>query len=909
MIWQAVHAGFGYFQREAGYTRTGSHGTRVHGRETGQWHEADLAVAHWLQHTSRDGDMQLHVHSQIAHVARTGTDGKWRAPDSLGYNEHIGAVAAIVSQHLEEALTARFGLEWAARDDGHGFEIKGISGEMMRVFSSRRASITADLRGRAARFEQRYGRAPSQRELAHLAQASNFSTRAAKHGRLDLAQAHAGWADKLARTLGVSLASVAPSVWHSRSRRAGPRTRGADAAVPTEVELARAAQKAIALAQQEKSAWTRADVIKYLGRVLPRSGMDPAAAAALLEDLADRALASEFEPVACLEAPEAVEVPRSLLRADGRSVYQRHGGTRYATRAQLAMEERMAAQASAGGAPRMMRAQAAHALGADPGRLGDALAGRAHDAREAQDARAGGGLREDQAAAALAVLTDGRLVSVLNAPAGSGKTRVLAEAARIWAARGGEVIGITPSQSARNTLAAGVPKSYNSAQFLGHLPGRRGARGPVPIGPGTLLVIDEASMLSGPDLADLIAYAAARGAKIILAGDTSQLQAVENGGGMALLAARLGYARLAEPVRFRRPWEQQASLRLRDGDTTVLAEYDQHGRIIGGEPEQMMDAAAAAYATLSADGTDTLLMAADHALRRELSRRIRDDLITLGIIQPGPAVTIADGTQASRGDLITCTRNDHTVEAGEPGRTLANGDLLRIEAVTPDGLLVRRALDPDPVTGQRRWTDRHFLFNRYHDAELGYAVTDHVGMGRTVTAGLTVITGTEDRQHAYVALSRGTDVNTAYVFTVSPKTADPVPGPRPAPELTRYDRRTTRPDATPAPAARQEALAVLAGVLARDGQLLSATQTRNQALSDADHLAILHAIWAAETTPARDQRYRDLLMGAVPPGYRRPPGHQARWLWRTLRAAELAGLDPAQALADAIAERDLVSRS
>jgi hypothetical protein len=86
MIWQAVPTGFGYFQREAGYTRTGSHGRRVHGRETGQWHEADLAVAHWLQHTSRDGDMQLHVHSQIAHTARTGTDGRWRAPDSLGYN-------------------------------------------------------------------------------------------------------------------------------------------------------------------------------------------------------------------------------------------------------------------------------------------------------------------------------------------------------------------------------------------------------------------------------------------------------------------------------------------------------------------------------------------------------------------------------------------------------------------------------------------------------------------------------------------------------------------------------------------------------------------------------------------------------------------------------------------------------
>jgi hypothetical protein len=42
-------------------------------------------VHHW------DVDMQLHVHSQIAHVAGTVTDGKWRAPDSLGYNEHAGA--------------------------------------------------------------------------------------------------------------------------------------------------------------------------------------------------------------------------------------------------------------------------------------------------------------------------------------------------------------------------------------------------------------------------------------------------------------------------------------------------------------------------------------------------------------------------------------------------------------------------------------------------------------------------------------------------------------------------------------------------------------------------------------------------------------------------------------------------
>jgi hypothetical protein len=909
MIWQAVRTGFEYFQREAGYTRTGSHSKRVNGRETGQWREADLVVAHWLQHTSRDGDMQLHVHSQIAHVARTATDGKWRAPDSLGYNEHVGAVAAVTAQHLEEALTQRFGLEWVARDDGHGFEIKGISGQMMRLFSSRRESITADLRTQARRFEQRYGRAPSQRELAQLAQASNFRTRTAKEGALDFAQLHAGWADKLARTLGVPLASVARSVWHATD---GAKTPDSDDAATArrELEVNRAAQKAIALAQREKSTWTRADLVKYLGRVLPRSGMDPKAATALLEELADRALRSEFEPVVCLEAPEPAEVPASLRRADGRSVYQRHGGVRYATRAQLGMEERMVARASAEGAPRLARAAAAQALGADLARLERALEGHAQGTRDARDHQTGSGLREDQAAAAMSVLSDGRRVSVINAPAGAGKTYVLAQVGRAWEQAGlGRVIGVTPSQSARNTLAAGVAESYNSAQFLGHLPGQSGARGPVATGPSPLLVVDEASMVPSPDLADLITYAEASNGKVILAGDTSQLQAVQNGGGMSLLAGQLGHVQLTEPVRFKAAWERAASLRLRVGDVSALADYDQHARIRGGDPEQMIDAAATAYVALTVDGTDTMLMAADHALRKELSRRIRDDLIRLGRVQPGPAVAIADGIQASPGDLIICTRNDHAIEAGEAGRTLANGDLLRIEAITKEGPLVRRALDADPETGKRRWTDRHFLFANHETAELGYAVTDHTAQGRTVHTGLAVITGTEDRQHAYVALSRGTTTNMAYVFTVSPKVADLVPGPRPAPELARHDRIATAEAGQASPAAQattEDALGILASVLERDGQQLSATQAQRQALADADHLAVLNAIWTAETSPARNQRYRDLLMAALPPGYQQEPGHQAKWLWQTLRAAELGGLDAAETLARAVGERDLI---
>jgi conjugative relaxase-like TrwC/TraI family protein len=908
MIWQAVRAGFGYFQREAGYTRTGSHARRVGGRETGQWREADLAVAHWLQHTSRDGDMQLHVHSQIAHVARTQLDGKWRAPDSLGYHEHLGAVEAIVSQHLEEALTGRFGVEWVARDDGHGFEIAGIGDQMMRVFSTRRESITRDARERARVFAAQYGRAPSQRELAHLAQASNFTTRAPKsHASIDADDLHENWSQRLEHALGVRFASVAPTVWGERhARTADPRHAIHE---PTPLQLRRAAQTALALAQDAKSAFTRADLTKYLGRVLPRTGTAPDAAAGLLESIASRALAGEFGKVTCLEAPEPVPTPDCLRRADGRSVYQRHGGVKYATRVQLSTEEQLVAQAQATGAPAMTRTQVARAVGASVTQLNAALT-RGTQPGTAPDWRTRTGLREDQAAALLAVLTDSHLVSVINAPAGSGKTRVLTDAARAWTETGiGEVIGVTPSQSARNTLAAGVPECYNIAQFLGHLRSGRGALGPMAIRPGTLILADEASMISTPDLADLIAHARKSRAKVILAGDTEQLQAVESGGGLSLLAATLGYARLTEPTRFAAAWERAASLRLRQGDTTVLAEYDEHGRIRGGDPEQMLDAAARDYLAWTLDGADVLLMTADHARRRELSRRIRDDLIHLGIVSDGRSVRIADGARASTGDLIICTSNDHNTEAGEPGRALANGDLLRIEAITQRGLLVRRALDCDRATGTRRWTDQPFLFAGYKDSELGYAVTDHTAQSRTVRAGLTLITGTEDRQHAYVALTRGTHVNTAYVFTISPKTADPAPGPTPAPELARFDRltaaRTGNPDPLAEPDPASPAQAVLAAVLERNGQELSATEQLTSNLANADHLAVLHAIWTGETTPAREQRYRNLLNSALPPDLRAEPGHQARWLWRTLRAAELAGLDPRDILTAAASQRSL----
>ena len=280
-------------------------------------------------------------------------DGKWRAPDSWGYNEILPAVSAVVSLHLESALRRRFGVRYVPRgcqcahgpcgDPGKcasnfGCEIEGISRSDIDCFSTRRQEVDTALRAAAAEFEREYGRAPSERELAQLHQSVWDSTRKQKpEGAIDFDALHSGWAEQL-RARGRELESVAPAVWDEATVRSGSRSDsdGGDAE-PGPAMLRHTALKALARCQARQPKWSRYDLIHELGSVMPPQVRDlpPERMLPLLEDLADRTLAGEFEPVVCLEAPEIIDVPESLRRSDGRPVYRRHMGTKYATAAHL----------------------------------------------------------------------------------------------------------------------------------------------------------------------------------------------------------------------------------------------------------------------------------------------------------------------------------------------------------------------------------------------------------------------------------------------------------------------------------------------------------------------------------------------------------------------------------------------
>ncbi len=915
-IEKSVRLYIAHMQRETAFVRTGHHGRRIDGLDVGRFEDAhEIPVAIFPQHTSRNGDPQLHVHILWLNKVKTVRDGQWRAIDSRGLHRNKGAGSALAAFALETGLSHRDGFEWAYRPASKGRVIRGAPERAIREFSSRRAQITKYTQALVEEYERERGHAPDQRATSSMRQFANSRTRRSKeHGPLDFAVLLREWEETSRNAELGTLRDLAQVIWRAVPRTQPDATQMA-AQLASRGQMTYAQEHAamaagLAQAQEAHSTWSRADLVHCIGQHLPDHAIadNQEHAGQLLSELTDRALAGETgEEVMRLDAPEWPRVPDSLRRANGESIYRSHGAELYATRTQLSLEDRLLAEAQSETAPHLLREDAARLLGAD---LAD-LEAQLHAHAAAMDGTTGGGLRLDQAAAAYLALTSPRRVELIVGPAGTGKTYTAVAMANAWRAAGrGRVYGIATTSAGRNVmLKAGIPTAENTAQFLGHLPGRREARGATDIGPDALLILDEASMTSMPDLAGTIRHAANMGSKVIITGDHAQLTAVESGGGMEMLARKLGYAQLTEAVRFQNDWEGNASLAIRAGDVAALGSYDEQGRLHGGTYEEMAEQACRAWLAEHLVGVDVILTAYEVRECADLSRRIQGYLMDWGQLRLGATVQLRDDARAYVGDLIVARENDNQLEAGEHGRTLANGDLLRVENVGDDGMTVCRVTGHDQQTGQRTWSAPFTLTSAYAAAncDLGYAVTWHTVEGRTVSVGIALANDKRTRSGLYPAMTRGEQRNDIYAYPSAhePPESDIGRGPAPDPEVARQRRlESDRQASGPVVAAdERDPIAILAPVIRRDDSELSATETREYAFSNADHLGALHAIWLDHCRAESAARYTRAIRESLDRADADEILRDADSLWRTVRAAELAGLDGAEVIRDAVEGR------
>jgi hypothetical protein len=842
-LMESAREAVAWLERHAAYTRTGHHSAR-----TGEWRDGDGLVASlFLHHLSRDGDPQLHVHVAIWNrVQRAdGADGKWRTLDSRTlYGQRLG-VAPVADRILETRLSA-LGYAMVPRPDGNGAEIGGVSQQVMDLFSSRAVAVTGELERLAQEYQDKHGKPPSRRTLWLLHQQAGQNTRRTKSqarriiagqtGAAEPTEAErlAAWEAQTVHREVHALSGVHEQVaWFAAGNAERARRVLDEAAKHT------AARIAVAEVQRHHAVWSMAQLRFEVHRALPvlKPGSD---GEAVVTEVARLAVCGRVgAEVVQVTAPDLADVTSLGVRAsDDGSIYRPPHEERYCTLAHLDVEEQILAAAK---------------------RTVTQLVGEGQ-ARAAADRT---GLNAEQRDAVVMMLTAAGATTVLVAPAGAGKSHTMAEFARLWTTfTGRRVIGLTTSTNAARVLQhEGLAESYNIAEFLGKTEGSDELRRPVPLHENDVLVLDEASQLSTADLAMIGQAARQSGARVIATGDTAQLGAVEAGGMFRLLAQEVPAAQLHEVRRFDAAWEREASVRLRDGDLAAVAAYDRHGRIRGADEDAAYERAASIWLADHLCGKAVLLLAGSNAEAAELSRRVQAKLAQMGSIGP-PQAALSDGNHAGAGDLVRARLNTE-IDAG--GRQLTNRDTLKVTALRGPDAEVRRQR-PDGT-----WTGTFLVPRTYlaRHAELGYAGNVHVAQGRTVDTAHLLVTDTLSRQALYVGMTRGRESNTAHVVT----------------------GKTAPPGHEPYQQAAHES--VLAGVMQRDTQDLSATAQIRQAQEQSGGTGHLLHLWSAATRqalhPNIDQRIKARLTDSEACRYEREHSRQA--LQQRLRAAQLAGHD------------------
>ncbi|MDX3003248.1 MobF family relaxase [Kribbella solani] len=876
-IWAGNRAALSYLEDKAGYTRVGHFGG-----PSGRWADTNgWTIASFFQHDSREHDPQLHIHNAILNRVQ-GPDGKWRTLDSKALHRVQPAAAAVGERVMEQHLMKALGVQFKTRPDGKAREIVGIEQAVMDLFSSRRRAITKKTAPMVAAFEARMGREPNNLELAYIQQQASLATRKAKsHTGETVEQRLERWDRQLRAEVGGGLGKVARDVLALRQRQW----------LPGRINQAKVLETALAEVQSKQATWRAADLTKAISDALPDhlGNMRPSRIERLLDRLTERGLKLAQQVDADRPGQSAGELsalPDELRRLDGSSAYAAPGATRYVTPDHVKAERQLAAFGYARGAAAM-----------SPPRV------QAFVERLASD---GLQLGADQEAALRGVLTSGARIETLVGPAGTGKSRVVGALAKawedpeLWGGQQRRLIGLAASQVATEVLAADGVTAKNISRWL--TTQQRIADGSAAteeqawsLRDGDLVVVDESAMANTADLANIQAYCAEAGAKLLLVGDHRQLAAVGAGGGMRLVTASARHHELRETRRFTADWEGEASLQLREGDESALGEYYKHGRILdGGHLEAAQRSAADAWLADHLDGRHALLIVDSNAQAAELSAQLRARLVGYGQVDDERTAWLnSTGNRVGAGDLIQTRRNAWSLNGYRGNKRAAfNRDEFKVVKVLDDGALrvaplIRgtRQVVPDetmilPAQYVRDWVS------------LAYAATVHSSQGLTVDASHLVATQNTSVYALYVAMTRGRVANTAHVVTQALAVAS------------EYGETKLAP--------KRSALTVLRNAFDMDDPQLSALQTAAEDAAEANRLrtpAELLADGIALATAGRTASWLDELTasGALTPDQRTTLAVEdgAGTLQTLLRRVELAGHDPRQVLSDAIQQRSL----
>ncbi|MFD0580872.1 AAA family ATPase [Dactylosporangium darangshiense] len=553
-----------------------------------------------------------------------------------------------------------------------------------------------------------------------------------------------------------------------------------------------AVERAIGNLAQERAVFRLDHVELHIGWVLGLAeDGDRRADWRRVQRLAADAVRTHAAGLRVLTPPELVDWAPSLIRpSDGQGVYSRHRDLYLSTQTVLGAEHEVIAYAARTGATPA------------PAQLLDDVAAKLD-------------LSPDKVAALHRAVGDDRTVTGVIGPAGSGKTFLQRAVATAAARAGIPVLGLTVGQHAADVLADATRAPDGTAMRTENIAMWLHSQHTPPDGttteehwsfaPGQWLIVDEASQASSLHLAELVRQLDKVGGKLILVGDPEQVSAVGPGGLLRYLAGLGVTAELTDLRRFKESWEGPASLRLREGDVTVLVEYERRGRIVAGDHDELVPQMLSGWAADTLNGLDSLLLVETQAEAADLAAQARNLLIQAGLVERGRSVALADDNRVNVGDRIVTRRNDRRLET-DTG-FVANRDTWRITAIGLGGAVEAvNTRTGDEVVLPAEYLAAH--------VQLAYASTVDAAQGRTVDTVRSLVDEATTRGRLYVMATRGALTNLLYVITHH------------------------RPDEAHHRQTPGAGVATLAEILTTDTTDRSATETELRLIADHDKLAV-----------------------------------------------------------------------
>ncbi|MBV8997381.1 MAG: AAA family ATPase, partial [Pseudonocardiales bacterium] len=617
-VMDGARAAVDFLQERAGYGRVGHHGKAADGTNCGRWIDShSFIVGMFLQHDSRSGDPQLHVHCAILN-RQLCADGQWRALDTRAIHRWRGGAAAVGERSMEASASLSVGLRWWGRPDGNGREVAGVTRDVIDAYSTRERALGGLAAQWQASWEIANGRAVPAKVRNDMRIAAALQSREKKSKTPPTAGEQAAkWGDTYAEKIGGELVGLAHDVIAAGQTHT---PESVSWSVPDVIE------RTLTRLEAKQAMWSYSDVMRAVSSELPAN---LGGRVDRVKDVLCEAADAVWNASIALDDDEPTAgLPPEMLLADGRSSYQSPAGRMRTSAAILAAEQALREAVTAKGARALTVEQADAAVA-------HAMIGRT--------------LGADQLGFIRGALTSNSQIVQLVAPAGTGKSYAIGALADAWTFSGGRVFGTATSQRATDVLREDGLNAMNIAQWL---------TGGEQLQSSDLVVVDESSMTSASQLRAVQQRCAAAGAKLVWAGDPEQLGAP---GGSSLahdLPKRGERYELAEVRRFAAEWEKAASLGLRQGDPRVLEAYAAHGRIIdGGTLEQAQNTLVRNYLADRAAGLDPVMIANSNEQAAQLSALTRAYLVDSGQVSD-QGVPIGDGNIAGVGDVIEARANN-----------------------------------------------------------------------------------------------------------------------------------------------------------------------------------------------------------------------------------------------------------